>query len=188
MPFEVRPAVCGFLPDVLERVRVPQTSLTIWQRCTRRNLRVSAQTPLSRPAFTVARAGSPEITSHALYHDLLLFHWPLYADFRRLALRLASLTGSSRVRLRFEHVTNDACRKFHVDVVGLRLLCTYAGVGTEWVDAGGAVRRIVTMEVGVFKGSAYPDGAPRVLHRSPSLNTGILAGQSRLVLCIDTAP
>ena len=44
------------------------------------------------------------------------------------------------------------------------------------------------MEVGVFKGSAYPDGAPRVLHRSPPLSAGTLVGQSRLVLCIDTVP
>ena len=106
----------------------------------------------------------------------MLFHWPLYADFQRLGRRLASLSGAPAVRMRFEHVIDDSCRKFHIDAVGLRLLCTYAGAGTEWVNNGGTVRRMATMEVGVFKGSAYPDGAPRVLHRSPPLSAGTLVG------------
>jgi hypothetical protein len=184
----VSPVASGFLPSVLDRVRSPETGLVIWQRCTRLNLRVSALTLMSRPAFTVTVTGSPEMAARGLCQELTLFHWLLYADFRRLAQRLAALAGAGRVRMRFEHVINDACRKFHVDAVGLRLLCTYAGPGTEWVDAGGKVRRLAAMEVAVFKGAAFPDEGPRVLHRSPPLSTGTLTGQSRLVLCIDTVP
>ncbi len=181
------PVAFGSLPGVLERVRKPETGVAIWRRRTRLHLHASALTLLSRPAFTVAATGSPELASRALCHDLTVFHWPLYADFRRLAQRLASLASSPAVRMRFEHVVDDSCRKFHIDAVGLRLLCTYAGAGTEWLDRRGTVRRMATMEVGIFKGSAYPDAGPRVLHRSPPLSAGTLAGQSRLVLCIDTA-
>jgi hypothetical protein len=180
--------VSGFLPCVLDRVWSPETGLAIWQRCTRLNLRVSALTLMSRPAFTVTVMGNPEMAARALCQELTLFHWPLYADFRRLAQRLAALAGADRVRMRFEHVIDDSCRKFHVDAVGLRLLCTYAGPGTEWVDASGKVRRLAATEVAVFKGAAFPGGGPRVLHRSPPLSIGRLTGQSRLVLCIDTVP
>ena len=169
-------------------MRRPETGLAIWQRCSRLNLRVSALTLLSRPAFTMTASGSPDAAAREICRKLLLFHWPLYADFRRLAHRLAGLTGSANVRMRFEHVIDDSCRKFHVDAVGLRLLCTYAGAGTEWVDGAGKVRRLTTMQVAVFKGTAFLDAGPRVLHRSPPLSVGPLAGQPRLVLCIDTAP
>ena len=129
--------VSGFLPGVLERVRKPDTGLAIWRRVTSLHLRASAPTLLSRSAFIVTAAGSPEAVARALCRDLMLFHWPLYADFQRLGRRLASLSGAPAVRMRFEHVIDDSCRKFHVDAVGLRLLCTYAGAGTEWVNNGG---------------------------------------------------
>ena len=182
------PVVFGFLPGVLDRVRTPEVGLAIWQRFTRLDLRVSARSLLARPPFTVTTSGSPDMAARQLCHDLLLFHWPLYADIRRLAVRFAGLTGSPRVRLRFEHVVDDACHKFHIDAVKLRLLCTYAGAGTEWVHGGGRVHRLATMQVGMFKGSAFPGDGPRVLHRSPPFGTGNLAGQSRLVLCIDQVP
>jgi Protein of unknown function (DUF1826) len=44
---------------------------------------------------------------------------------------------------------------------------------------------MTTMEVAIFKGAAFPGAGPRILHRSPPLSAGTLAGQSRLVLCID---
>jgi hypothetical protein len=168
------PVASGFLPRVLGRIQTPETGLAIWWRCTRLNLRVAALTLLSRPSFTVVATGSPDAAPRELCRELLLFHWPLYADFRRLAHRLAGLTGSPNVRMRFEHVVDDSCCKLHVDAVGLRLLCTYAGAGTEWVDDAGRVRRLATMEVGVFKGSVFPGAGPRVLHRSPPLSTGNL--------------
>jgi Protein of unknown function (DUF1826) len=177
--------VHGFMSSVLDRIHSPDVGLAIWQRFTRVNLLISASTLLVRPPFMLTIADTPEIAARRLCHDLLLFHWPLYADIRRLADRFVALAASPVVRLRLEHVVDDSCRKFHVDAVGLRLLCTYAGPGTEWVDAGGKIRRMTTMEVAIFKGSAFPGAGPRVLHRSPPLSTGTLAGRSRLVLCID---
>ena len=179
------PAAFGFMPSVLGRIHSPDIGLAVWQRFTRLNLRVSASTLLLRPPFTKIVVGTPDLAARRLCHDLLLFHWPLYGDFRRLAVRFANLASSPIVKMRFEHVTDDSCRKFHVDAVGLRLLCTYAGPGTECVGADGRVRRTASMEVAVFKGTAFPEAGPRVLHRSPPLSAGPLAGQSRLVLCID---
>lgn len=173
------------MSSVLDRIHSADVGLAFWQRFTRLNLLISANSLLMRPPFTLTIADTPDRAARRLSHDLLLFHWPLYADFRRLAARFATLAASPLVRMRLEHVIDDSCRKFHVDAVGLRLPCTYAGPGTEWVDGGGKIRRMTWMEVAVFKGSAFPGAGPRVLHRSPPLSTGALAGQSRLVLCID---
>jgi hypothetical protein len=173
------------MPSVLERIHSPDISLAMWQRFTRLNLLMSASSLLVRPPFTLTVTDTPDMAARRLCRDLLLFHWPLYGDFRRLAGRFAMLAASPLVRMRLEHVVDDSCRKFHVDAVGLRLLCTYAGPGTEWMDIGGKVRRMTMMEVAIFKGTAFPGAGPRVLHRSPPLSAGMLAGQSRLVLCID---
>ncbi len=169
------------MPSVLDCIHSSDTGLAIWQRFTRLNLLMSASALLMRPPFTLTIADTPDRAARRLCHDLLLFHWPLYADFRRLAGRFATLSASPVVRMRLEHMIDDSCRKFHVDAVGLRLLCTYAGPGTEWINPDGKIRRMTIMQVAVFKGSAFPGAGPRVLHRSPPLSTG----ESRVVLCID---
>ena len=138
-----------------------------------------------RPPFTLTVTDTPDMAARHLCHDLLLFHWSLYADFRRLAGRFATLATSPLVRLRLEHVVDDFCHKFQIDAVGLRVSLHLCRPGTEWMDVGGEVRRMTTMEVAIFKGAAFPAAGPRVPHRSPPLSAGTLAGQSRLVLCID---
>lgn len=173
------------MPSVLERIHSPDIGLAMWQHFSLLNVRVSAVSLLARPPFTLTVTDTPDIAARRLCHDLLLFHWPLYADFRRLAERFATLAASPLVRLRLEHAVDDSRRKFHVDAVGLGMLCTYAGPGTEWMDVGDKVRRMTTMEVAIFKGATFPGAGPPVLHRSPPLSAGMLAGQSRLVLCID---
>ena len=177
--------VSGFLPSVMERIHSSDIGLVIWRRFTRLNLLVSASTVLMGQPFTLTVTDTPDVAARRLCRDLTLFHWALYGDFRRLARRFSALTASSVVRMRLEHVIDDSCRKFHVDAVGLRLLCTYAGPGTEWIDPGGKIRRMTTMEVAIFKGSAFPGAGPRILHRSPPLSSGTFVGPSRLVLCID---
>lgn len=44
------------------------------------------------------------------------------------------------LRLRLEAVAQPDCRLFHVDRVVSRLLCTYHGPGTQWLDEDNAVR------------------------------------------------
>ena len=158
--------VSGFMPSVLERIHSADAGLVIWRRFTRLNLLISASALLMRPPFTLRVIGTPTMAARRLCHDLMLFQWLLYTDFRRLAARFATLAASPVVQMRLEHVTDDACCRFHVDAVGLRLLCTYAGPGTEWMEFRGKIRRMTAMEVAVFKGSPYAGAGPRVLHRS----------------------
>jgi hypothetical protein len=132
---------------------------------------------------------------------------PLSADFRAevrdLAVWFAELSGSAQLRLFFGRVQNDMCRRFHTDIVSLRLLCTYVGPGTLWVDpavvvtkhlARGSneqmiadptgIHQVPTGQVCLLKGALHEHSKHgAVLHRSPPVED---SGQARLVLRIDT--
>lgn len=73
--------------------------------------------------------------------DGLPFAPALRRDALELSRRFAGLAGLSSVHVGLEVLDHDACRKWHVDRVGMRLLVSYAGPGTEWALASGVDRR-----------------------------------------------
>ncbi len=113
------------------------------------------------------------------------------ADALRLAQIFCALIRRETLRIRLDGVTGDACRKFHVDAVGFRLLVTYAGAGTQWTladpEAGGHIHDVPAGAVALFRGRTRP-GA-HVLHRSPPISAlpqGLPAARrNRLVLVLD---
>ncbi len=113
----------------------------------------------------------------------------LLADALRLARMFGALTRSDHVRIRLDGITGDACRKFHVDAVGFRLLVTYAGPGTQWTladpDGAAAPHDVPLGGVALFRGRERPGG--HVLHRSPPISHLPQPRRVRLVLCIDEA-
>ena len=119
----------------------------------------------------------------------------LISDVHDLVSAFAGITRSNLVEVRLECVSNDACWKFHRDCVEARLLTTYRGPATEWVqphDAARALReqtqykgpleRLRTHDVAMFKGSCAGPGSG-IVHRSPPIAG---TGQSRLLLCLNT--
>jgi len=121
----------------------------------------------------------------------------LGADMTMLARAFAKIVGAARVAIRLDVVETDACRRFHADYVTARLICTYIGPGTQWLDAadaaalgeGVAVGRLTicslsTGDVGIFKGRTWSPDAP-IVHRSPPI---VATGERRLLLVIDPAP
>lgn len=132
-------------------------------------------------------------------------------DMASLLTDFSAALGTDHLHAHLAVVAHDKCRKFHTDNVTVRLLCTYAGPGTEWVtnedvvrrnlartdvDAEtanrsvlrveDAVRRCTAGDVLLLKGEAFDDnrGAGAV-HRSPSI-----VGRSlrRLLFKIDERP
>lgn len=57
-----------------------------------------------------------------------------------LAELLGDLLDCPRIGLRLEVIGKAMCPRLHVDRVGIRLLCTYRGPGTEWIADTGADR------------------------------------------------
>lgn len=109
----------------------------------------------------------------------------LAAEIARQMRRFAALTDSQRLRLRLDVVETDACRRFHMDYVSVRLLMPLVGRGTQWIVAEsapeGAVQELQPGHVGLFKGRLSVD-APAVLHRSPPIAG---TGERRLLLVLD---
>ncbi|MBS2012894.1 MAG: DUF1826 domain-containing protein [Deltaproteobacteria bacterium] len=146
----------------------------------------------------LARALPPDDGRDALIEDIALW-----------AEVMSDLTGFERLGVRLARLDAPMCPRFHIDRVGLRLVVTYAGPGTEWleerdvdraflgarghsiapersVDAG--VRRHARpcraepFDVVLLKGDGWPGNERRgAVHRSPASGPS----EPRLVLTID---
>lgn len=112
----------------------------------------------------------------------------------------ADLFEARGVGVRLTTLDREMCPRFHVDRVGVRLLCTYTGPATEWLEnadvergalgAGGGevlrpdcrIQRLGRFEVALLKGEAWPGNTGNgLVHRSPAVR----AGQPRIMLSID---
>ncbi len=130
-------------PDVLSEIGCEAVNLAIWERRFIQALEPALTFLL--PAENSVRIDSSEVDAGHLTRELLA-HCPgasgtvvhslkaLAEDWAALAQRFADLTGRKHLRLRFERVEDDGCALFHVDTLPIRLLCTYAGPGTQWVE------------------------------------------------------
>ncbi|MEO6546288.1 MAG: DUF1826 domain-containing protein [Nitrospiraceae bacterium] len=70
-------------------------------------------------------------------HHLLPAHMgqeAFVADLNQLVGIFADLLDCPSIGLRLEVVNRAMCPRFHVDHVGIRLLCTYRGPATEWLE------------------------------------------------------
>lgn len=112
----------------------------------------------------------------------------LIEDITALAHIFTKTMGAPFLRVRLDLVTTNACRKFHIDALTARLVCTYRGTGTQYgTGAKGTVpSRIFTVPTGspiVLRGTAWPEQpCANLLHRSPPIEG---TGETRLVLVID---
>ncbi|MBK1643733.1 hypothetical protein CKO25_03460 [Thiocapsa imhoffii] len=107
------------------------------------------------------------------------------AEIRFLTQLYADLIGCPSIGLRVERLDRAMCPKWHVDRTGIRLLCTWRGPGTEWLDAAGIDHRALPTMAGdspasgraapfdllLLKGTAWPGHAEQrgAIHRSPSV-------------------
>lgn len=112
----------------------------------------------------------------------------LMDDLALLSEVVCELLGSSEVGLRLARVGYAMCPGWHLDRVGIRLVCTYQGPGTEWLDdqtverqdlhasrtKEDAVIQALPGELVLLKGAHWQgnDGFGAV-HRSPELAPGV---------------
>ncbi len=132
----------------------------------------------------------------------------LQADIAGLQELFADLIGCPAMGVRLELISRAMCPRFHVDKVGLRLLCTYRGAATEWLDDCSADRgtlgagadgladpssglvqdaagilQAAPFDLVLLKGSAWPGNERRgAIHRSPAVTTD---EAPRVLLAID---
>jgi hypothetical protein len=181
-------AVIGTPDTVLLSALRPDVALALWLRDEPRGFAKPLKALRQAGPFRALGEGTPEDALDALCGQLPAgAPIDLLSDMLRLSHMFAALTQTRHVRLRFDGITGDACRKFHVDSVGFRLLVTYAGPGTQWSmgdpDAGAVIEEVPRCAVALFRGRKR-EGATN-LHRSPPLSHLPEGQRSRLVFCID---
>jgi hypothetical protein len=202
------PHAVGNQADVLQRIHHPEVNLCLWQRPTQpaiiRELASLQASDLPDVRCRTSRDSFDGDISRLLQQqglDPLAFkHWRI--DLHRLADLYFSVSEDRNVTLRLVTTDDDDCRRFHVDLSHLRLLCTYRGPGTEWLTneqvdrfahRNGAPNEDIVrfgessqfepFWVGIMKGDAYPGNAGRgLVHRSPSIAA---SGQTRVLFCLD---
>jgi hypothetical protein len=117
----------------------------------------------------------------------------LVADVARLAELLDDLVEAPEIGLRLRALSHEMCPRFHVDRVPLRLLCTYAGPGTEWLAETDVDRALLRAQVtkgacdpamrggGLRCGASHPDtsGSSRARHGPSARDAARCTGRRR---------
>ncbi len=112
----------------------------------------------------------------------------LIEDIAALAQIFSSIITAPYIRLRLDRVTTNACRRFHIDAITARLVCTYRGTGTQLGTSQQDTdpTQIFTVPTGspvLLRGTRWPEQpSAGLLHRSPPIEG---SGETRLVLVID---
>ena len=111
----------------------------------------------------------------------------LIDDLAFLTELLCDLVDCPAVGLRSTRVESAMCPKWHIDRVPIRMLCTYEGPGTEWLDdqgvahselskpsvAQGACQQAAAFDIVLLKGSLWQENEKKgAIHRSPAVAPG----------------
>ncbi len=153
--------------DALEPGRLPKTRVILRPRNVRETV-----------IQVCDASGTPDCTERERLVD----------DVTALADIFIGLMPAPYLRLRLDVVTTNACRKFHIDAITARLICTFRGTGTQYgISTDGAEpRRVFTLPTGapiLLRGTLWPERPKSgLLHRSPPIAG---TGETRLVLVLD---
>lgn len=159
-------SVCSDDHMDLTRIFEPDVQIAIWRRPP---IEAVVQYLATLSAYSVS--GTRQILAPDMLPDLRALPEgvgkdAMASDLRMLADMLMALTDASAIGLRVEAMKSAMCPKFHTDQVGIRLLCTYQGPGTEWIEDDD-VHSVPTFAVALLKGSRWPGNqANGALHRS----------------------
>lgn len=189
----------------LSAIRQPGVTLALWRRTLPTGLaaQFARFTDADRPSFRLAT--TPDEAEEDIAAALPAARrnsGPLLDDIARLVRLYADIVGCPGVMLRLDSMAGDGCRFFHADHIGLRLLCTYQGAGTQWLpdeavnrpalgrgDNDAVIADPARLQafgaghVGLLKGESWPGNRGRgLVHRSPPADP---SGLPRLLFCLD---
>ncbi|WP_421779697.1 DUF1826 domain-containing protein [Kiloniella litopenaei] len=178
--------------SILSHIQKPGVAATVWQRDLSVDFSnwIKGLSPENLPQFrSLVTVDALENSVHAacdLSHTPAGKHRDMLAgDIAALGFIMSEIMGSSLLHVRLEVVNTDACRKFHVDNMTARMLCTYLGRGTQ-IAQRGAESSPVTVSAGdatLLRGARWPGKEETTIqHRSPPIAG---TGETRLLLAID---
>lgn len=208
--FKLRPPprqVQGAYPQVLAEVLATEVNLAVYERQLSVEVKqfVSQLLALKQPLAEslsiqwVEDAAPTEWLNLACGYSHLPGHTAFLADINWLLSAYACLLGAKRIGLRLRILEQAMCPRFHVDHVPLRLITSYAGVGSQWLREGvmarqqlgdaaaepvdiGLIERCAVGHVLLVKGEKWAGNEGRgLIHRSPP----VPLGERRLLLTLD---
>ena len=207
VPLVSRRQAIGSTPAVLAEVLQDEVNLGLWQRRLPAHiadfgeLLLSLNQPLAESLVLDLpdEEALPNLQGLASGFSDLHGYDGFIADVSWLVSAFACLLGAKRVGLRLRVLDKAMCPRFHVDHVPVRLITTYAGIGSQWLREGAMDRRqlgqasaeprdptliqqIGSGEVALFKGEKWHGNQGfGLIHRSPQP----APGERRLILTLD---
>lgn len=202
---------------VLRRIREPGVNLCIWTRPTRQAAAAAVQAILTAPRPIKLDLAAPSLgqIEAGIAESCGASDGVAGTGIRRLSKDILSLAGyfaelaqTRHPRVRLTRVEDNCCALFHVDSLRLRMLCTYAGDGTQWLENSNvcraelgcqgrtieaatraivldhsSIRTVSAWQVALLKGRGWAgEEHNAIVHRSSPVSD---ATRNRLVLCID---
>ncbi|MFS2156219.1 DUF1826 domain-containing protein [Pseudomonas sp. Pseusp122] len=134
----------GDNPGVLSQILEDGVNLSIWQRQLPAHIEdfgallLAQGQPLAESMTLEMGDGDSEPNLQGLaagYADLQGYAG-FIADVSWLVSAYSCLLGASCVGLRLRILDKAMCPRFHVDHVPVRLISTYAGIGSQWLKEG----------------------------------------------------
>lgn len=188
--------IVGSKPKILHSISDEEYNLAIWKRSKTmdcgellntdlENVRVTV--PVSNPQKLLQseldRCGFPKSAACAA----------LVEDILDLCQLFGEIAHYPKIEVRVELVTGNSCWKFHSDYVEMRLITTYIGRGTQWIDQDDIdritdgleplhINELEPGDVGLFKGKL--NTIQPAIHRSPPIDG---TGEKRLLLVLNQA-
>lgn len=203
-------AATALSPVVFSQIYKPEHNIAIWQRSLTEQLQAEvAESITANPELSI----NAVINQNTIVADInkALEKLPqaeeLKADLAQLVDMFCYLFELKRTGLRLRVLERAMCPRFHVDRVPCRLVSTYCGSGSQWLQNAGLDRtklgaghqglsdeesglmtantKIHSLNVGdvaLLKGETWQDNEGKgLVHRSPALATG----EKRLLVTLD---
>jgi hypothetical protein len=178
--------------EEINQILNPEINLVIWERSLHDSLFEYANLCVEMPEGhrdNLRMNRRPQLPGESLFLE----------DVDKLQSIFQKLNGNKKIQIGLSRVTTVQCPLFHVDFVPIRLITTYVGIGTEWVEEGDCdrthlgcgrndhlvpdtskIQRVAPGHVCLLKGEAYPGNRGYgAIHRSPTPD------KPRLVLRMD---
>jgi len=190
------PGVCDAdTPEGLSAIRNPDCAAAIWRRTPLDSFQswLDALDPDHLPQARMLLR--PEMVREAVQGICQSAGTPggaecdrLVDDIAALAYMFAGHLRAKWLRLRLDVVATNACRRFHIDAVTARLVCTYRGTGTQYgiATSDAEPEHVFTVPTGapiLLRGTRWPERPKSgLLHRSPPIEG---TGETRLLLVLD---
>lgn len=122
-------------------------------------------------------------------------------DIKNIAFEFSKIANTTEIELFFAITNKTTCPLFHIDNNFLRLICTYYGKGTLWLENDNInldkigcrnndliikdkskIRKTSSNDIIILKGSRYKNNSTHgVVHKSPEM-----VSETRVILRIDS--